>query len=194
MNLTQLLIPALTNQLTALLGWLDKAEAFAAGRGDNPADLLALRLAPDMWPLASQLRVAAFQAQEPLYRLRGLDTPDEVLAVRREGIAVADNPGTIDEARGQQIMETLVGLGGHRRVRVAILDVTGAGTLDARGAHALVGAARALRLRGAVPVLTGFSADTAAALTAQGIDLSGLIVRRSLQAGIAHARALLVRR
>lgn len=99
MNLTQILIPALTNQLTALLGWLDKAEAFAAGRGQDPADLLALRLAPDMWPLASQLRIAAFQAQEPLYRLRGIETPDEVLAVRGEGIAVADNPGTIDEAR-----------------------------------------------------------------------------------------------
>ncbi len=102
--------------------------------------------------------------------------------------------GTIDEGRGQQIMETLVGLGGHRRVRVAILDVTGAGTLDARGAHALVGAAQALRLRGALPVLTGFSAEAAGLLTAQGVDLSGLVVCGTLQAGIAHARALAARR
>ena len=102
--------------------------------------------------------------------------------------------GTIDESRGQQIMETLVGLGGHRRVRVAILDVTGAGTLDARGAHALVGAARALRLRGALPILTGFSPAAASSLIAQGVDLSGLIVRGTLQAGIAHARALAARR
>lgn len=102
--------------------------------------------------------------------------------------------GTIDDSRGQQIMETLVGLGGHRRVRVAILDVTGAGTLDARGAHALVSAARALRLRGALPVLTGFSAEAAGLLTAQGVDLDGLVIRGTLQAGIAHARALAARR
>jgi len=102
--------------------------------------------------------------------------------------------GTIDDGRGQQIMETLVGLGGHPRVRVAILDVTGAGTLDARGAHALVSAARALRLRGALPVLTGFSAGAARLLTAQGVDLDGLVIRGTLQAGIAHARALAARR
>jgi len=71
MNLTALLIPSVTNQLGAVIGWLDKAEAFAAERGTSPDDLLPLRLAPDMFPLSSQLRLIAFQAREPLYRLRG---------------------------------------------------------------------------------------------------------------------------
>jgi hypothetical protein len=71
MQLTSLLIPTLANQLRAVSGWLDKAEAFAAKRGDSPDRLLALRLAPDMFPLTAQLRFLAFQAQEPIYRLRG---------------------------------------------------------------------------------------------------------------------------
>ncbi len=102
--------------------------------------------------------------------------------------------GTIDDDRGAQIMETLVGLGGHARVRVAIIDVTGAGALDDRGAHALIGAARALGLRGAIPVLTGFSPAAAEVLTALGVDLTGIAVRRTLQAGIAHAHTLTRRR
>ena len=59
MSLTQFLVPSFINQLTAVLGWLDKAEAHATTRGEDPAALLALRLAPDMWPLAAQLRIAA---------------------------------------------------------------------------------------------------------------------------------------
>lgn len=98
--------------------------------------------------------------------------------------------GAIDEHRGQQITETLVHLGGSQRVRVAILDVTGAGALDPGGAHLLVGAARALRLRGVRPILTGLGPEAAAALAAAGVDLAGVTVLGSLQAGIARARAL----
>ena len=41
MQLTASLVPALVNQLHAVSGWLDKAEAFAAGRGETPDGLLA---------------------------------------------------------------------------------------------------------------------------------------------------------
>lgn len=99
MNLTTLLIRSLSNQLLAVSGWLDKAEAFAAERGESPDGLLALRLAPDMFPLATQLRFLAFQAQEPVYRLRGEAVPDAVLEVRQEGRDGGDKPGTWAEAR-----------------------------------------------------------------------------------------------
>ena len=101
MQLTTLLITSLTNQLHALTGWLNKAEAFAAERGENPDALLALRLAPDMFPLTTQLRFLAFQAQEPVYRLRGAPVPEEVLAVRQEGRDGGDRLGTWAEARGR---------------------------------------------------------------------------------------------
>jgi uncharacterized protein len=98
MHLTTLLIPTLSNQLHALSGWLDKAEAFAAERGESPDGLLALRLAPDMFPLTTQLRFMAFQAQEPVYRLRGEAVPEAVLQVRQEGREGGERPGTWAEA------------------------------------------------------------------------------------------------
>jgi hypothetical protein len=101
MNLTSLLVPALLNQLQAVAGWLTKAEGFAAERADSPDKLLALRLAPDMFPLTTQLRFLAFQAQEPVYRLRGEDVPAAVLQVRQEGRDGQEQPGTWAEARAR---------------------------------------------------------------------------------------------
>ena len=99
MYLTDLLVPTLTHLLGATIGWLDKAEAFAADRGESPEVLLTLRLAPDMFPLATQFRFLAFQAQEPVYRLRGEEVPEKVLEVRQEGRDGGDRPGSLADAR-----------------------------------------------------------------------------------------------
>jgi hypothetical protein len=101
MKLTALLVPSLSNQLNAVSGWLDKAEAFAAERREQPDRLLALRLASDMFPLTTQLRFLAFQAQEPVYRLRGEAVPDAVLEVRQEGRDGGERPGSWAEARAR---------------------------------------------------------------------------------------------
>jgi uncharacterized protein len=99
MDFTALLIATLSNQLRALSGWLDRAESFAAERGESPDRLLNLRLAPDMFPLTTQLRFVAFQAQEPVYRLRDETVPEAVLQVRQEGRDGGESPGTWAEAR-----------------------------------------------------------------------------------------------
>jgi uncharacterized protein len=101
MKLTALLVQNLANQLHAVGGWLDKAEAFAAERGDAPDALLPLRLAPDMFPLTTQLRFLAFQAQEPVYRLRGEPVPDALLRVRQEGRDGGEAPGSWAGARAR---------------------------------------------------------------------------------------------
>ena len=101
MHLTALLIPTISNQLGAVSGWMDKAEAFAAERGESADGLLALRLAPDMFPLTTQLRFLAFQAQEPVYRLRGQPVPDALLHVRQEGRDGGEQPGSWAEARAR---------------------------------------------------------------------------------------------
>lgn len=101
MNLTALLVVPLSNQLAAVSEWLDKAEAFAAGRPGGPDALLSLRLAPDMLPLATQLRFLAFQAQEPVYRLRGEAVPEAVLEVRQEGRDGGERPGSWAGARAR---------------------------------------------------------------------------------------------
>jgi hypothetical protein len=101
MHLTTLLVSTLSNQVRALSGWLDKAEAFAAERGESPDRLLTLRLAPDMFPLTTQLRFLAFQAQEPVYRLRDEPVPETVLQVREEGRNGGEHPGTLAEAHAR---------------------------------------------------------------------------------------------
>lgn len=99
MTLTQLLIPTFLNQLTALTQWLDKGEAHALEHGNDPQALLAVRLAVDMFPLGTQLRFAAFLAQEAVWRLRHQETPAEVVALRTHGATRPDEPGTLDELR-----------------------------------------------------------------------------------------------
>jgi hypothetical protein len=101
MTLADLLLPTITNQLRAVGGWLDKAEAFAAEPDDAPDALLARRLAPDMYPLSAQLRFVAFQAQEVVYRLRGEPLPAALLEVRQEGLSAGEAPGSWAEARAR---------------------------------------------------------------------------------------------
>lgn len=103
MNLTALLVPTLSNQLNAVNGWLEKAQMFAAQRGETPDGLLTLRLAPDMFPLVTQLRFLSFQAQEPIYRLRGEPVPETVLEIRQEGRDGGEKPGTWAEARARVV-------------------------------------------------------------------------------------------
>lgn len=101
MRLTHFFVTAVSNQLGAVSAWLDKAEAFASERGEGPDALLALRLAPDMFPLATQLCFLAFQAQEPVYRLRGEPVPETVLQVRQEGRDGDEQPGSWAQARAR---------------------------------------------------------------------------------------------
>jgi hypothetical protein len=101
MQLTSLLVPALTHQVRAVSGWLDKAETFASDQGQSLDRLLALRLAPDMFPLTTQLRFLAFQAMEPIYRLRGDPVPEAVLQVRQEGRDGGETPGSWAQARAR---------------------------------------------------------------------------------------------
>jgi hypothetical protein len=54
---------------------LDKAEAYAAGRGIDPEVLLNWRLAPDMFPLTRQIQIAADFAKGTAARLAGKEVP-----------------------------------------------------------------------------------------------------------------------
>jgi hypothetical protein len=67
MNLTDLLVPTYRNMLRTLSDLLDKAVDQLGA--DKAEALLSARLAPDMFPLATQLRFACVQAQEAPLRL-----------------------------------------------------------------------------------------------------------------------------
>ena len=98
--------------------------------------------------------------------------------------------GTIDPERGHQIQSALLALDGRTAVRVAILDLTGVPTLDQPGAEALISAARGLRLRGVVPILSGVRPDVAWTLVSLESALGELLVENNLQSALARARRL----
>lgn len=105
MTLTQLLLPTYRQMLKALAGWLRKADGQFGG-GDA---LMAARLAPDMFPLATQVRFACRQAYEGVYRLRHEALPKAVDDLLDEGRAGGERPGTIADALAR-IDETLAWL------------------------------------------------------------------------------------
>nr|WP_294971212.1 DUF1993 domain-containing protein [uncultured Pseudomonas sp.] len=110
MSLTHLLVPTFTRMLTNLGQWLDKAEAHQRATGGDVEALMSMRLAADMYPLASQVRFTCFQALEPTYRLRGLAIPEHWLGVRQDGWEANERPGSPDDARGC-VAEALAVLG-----------------------------------------------------------------------------------
>ena len=99
MSLTNLLVPTYTHMLQALSDWLGKAQKQVPG-ADAEA-LLSARLAPDMYPLSSQVRFACLQAQEATFRLRGESVPDVVEQLAREGQNAGQQPGSISDAQGR---------------------------------------------------------------------------------------------
>ena len=64
-------VPVFRKQLGAMLNWLDKAEAHAQARKFDPSVYLGLRLAPDMLPFVSQIRIASDAASQIVTRLTG---------------------------------------------------------------------------------------------------------------------------
>lgn len=118
MPLTDLLVPSYTQMLRALSIWIDKAAVHAQARGAEEDALLSLRLAPDMYPLASQVRFACFLAQEAVHRLRGEPLPGRLEEVRREGWNAGERPGSLMDTRAR-VADAMSLLGG-----------VGPGTLD----------------------------------------------------------------
>jgi len=110
-------VPVFMQHLNGLSTVLDKAAAWAAARKANEADLLAMRLAPDMFNLARQVRAATDHALNAAARLAGRELPkfanDETsIAQLKERIAKtieflkSVKPSEIDGTEGKEISIT----------------------------------------------------------------------------------------
>lgn len=92
--LYDLTVPAYQNGLRALSGELGKALAWGADNGIGELQFAVARLAPDMFPLVTQVRFSCMQAIQPLARLGidgGPELPDDAVdfAGMQEQIAKA---------------------------------------------------------------------------------------------------------
>jgi hypothetical protein len=104
MTPSDLIVPTYVQMLGTLSAWLAKAEAQRPASGAE--ELLAARLAPDMFPLATQVRFACRQAQEGVFRLRKQDFPPSLQTLLDEGRNGGEQPGTLAGAQAR-IAETL---------------------------------------------------------------------------------------
>lgn len=109
MSLTRLLVPTYTQMLGMLSGWLKKAQT-QMGEEDAEA-LLSARLAPDMFPLSTQVRFVCVQAREAVFRLKGEAFPESIEELLEEGQNAGDRPGSLRDAQAR-IDETIALLDG----------------------------------------------------------------------------------
>jgi len=108
-----------------------------------------------------------------------------------QGVVVAPLIGSLDSQRTQQFMERLLNRIVETNSPVALVDITGVPTIDTQTAQHLIETISAVRLLGAQVVLTGVRPAIAQTLVHLGIDLSGIITRASLSAGLQVAFDLL---
>jgi uncharacterized protein len=109
MSFTKLLVPTYKQMLKTLSGWLAKAEVQLPEAAAQA--LLTARLAPDMFPLSTQIRFTCLQAQEAVFRLRGAEFPASFDQLVAEGRNAGESPGSLLEARAR-IDETIMLLDG----------------------------------------------------------------------------------
>ncbi len=67
--------PVFVRTLTAMLTWLDKAQAHAETRKFETTQYLGLRLAPDMLPFTRQIQICSDAAKGCMGRLAGIELP-----------------------------------------------------------------------------------------------------------------------
>ncbi|AXE86979.1 STAS domain-containing protein [Streptomyces sp. Go-475] len=154
------------------------------------------------------------EAQEPLLaltvlmgtlRLVVLETTvsagEEVIARQREQLHEVATPviklwdstvavpliGTLDSARSQVVMESLLDAIVAERARYAILDITGVPTVDSLVAQHLMKTVAAARLMGAECIVSGIRPAIAQTIVHLGIDLGTVLTRSSLADALAYA-------
>jgi PAS domain S-box-containing protein len=128
------------------------------------------------------------QLQEQLIQvqalaLQELSTP---LIPISDAVLVMPLIGRIDSRRAGQILETLLRGIQEQQAELAIIDITGVSVVDTQVAHALLQAARAVKLLGAQVVLTGLRPEVAQTLVGLGVDLTDIVTHSSLQNGVAY--------
>jgi len=139
----------------------------------------------------NELKAAHETQQRLLATVRELSTP--IIPVL-DRVLVMPLVGTIDTARSQQILETLLSAITTHDAEVVIIDITGVSVMDTSVANHLLEATRAASLLGAQCVLVGITPEVAQTIVHLGVDLPGLVTMSDLQSGVRFALARLNRR
>jgi rsbT co-antagonist protein RsbR len=128
----------------------------------------------------SREAVVARQQQE----LMELSTPVVKLW---EGILALPLIGTLDSARTQVVMETLLQQIVESEATIAIIDITGVPTVDTLVAQHLLKTVAAARLMGADCIISGIRPQIAQTIVQLGVDLNEVTTKASMAAAFRLA-------
>lgn len=103
------------------------------------------------------------------------------------GVVAVPLIGTLDSARSQVVMESLLDAVVAQQARFAILDITGVPTVDSLVAQHLMKTVAAARLMGAECIVSGIRPAIAQTIVHLGIDLGEVVTRASLADALAYA-------
>ncbi|CAM5649909.1 STAS domain-containing protein [Streptomyces coeruleorubidus] len=160
---------------------------------------------PDPYAPEAQECLLALTVLMGTLRLVVLETTvsagEEVIARQREQLNEVATPviklwestvavpliGTLDSARSQVVMESLLDAIVAERARFAILDITGVPTVDSLVAQHLMKTVAAARLMGAECIVSGIRPAIAQTIVHLGIDLGTVLTRSSLEDALAYA-------
>ena len=104
-----------------------------------------------------------------------------------EGILVLPLIGTLDSARTQVIMESLLQQIVESEATIAIIDITGVPTVDTLVAQHLLKTVAAARLMGADCIISGIRPQIAQTIVQLGVDLNEVSTKASLAAAFRLA-------
>lgn len=171
-----------------------KPPLFARLRAEvgKDADALAeeLQLATDLLDKMGLLTVSAYQkTREDVIRrqqheLLELSTPVVKLW---DGILALPMIGTLDSARTQIVMESLLQRIVDTGAELAIIDITGVPTVDTLVAQHLLKTVTAIRLMGADCIISGVRPQIAQTIVHLGVDLQGVTTKANLADALSLA-------
>src|SRR6202522_2645686 len=95
--------------------------------------------------------------------------------------------GTLDSARTQIVMESLMQRIVATEAQIAIIDITGVPTVDTLVAQHLLKTVAAIRLMGADCIISGVRPQIAQTIVHLGVDLQGVTTKANLADALALA-------
>jgi rsbT co-antagonist protein RsbR len=104
-----------------------------------------------------------------------------------DGILALPMIGTLDSARTQIVMESLLQKIVETESQIAIIDITGVPTVDTLVAQHLLKTVTALRLMGADCIIRGVRPQIAQTIVHLGVDLQGVTTKANLADALALA-------
>jgi rsbT co-antagonist protein RsbR len=179
---------------TALFIFSLKRVLFDVLRDDSAGD--AIQMADNVWQISLLLdklglhTIKSYQkSREELINRQQRDLLELSTPVVKlwDGILALPMVGTLDSARSQVVMESLLQRIVETESQIAIIDITGVPTVDTLVAQHLLKTVTAIRLMGADCIISGVRPQIAQTIVHLGVDLQGVTTKANLADALALA-------